>query len=186
MDPYLGEIRMFAGNFAPEDWHLCDGSMLSVSTYSTLFSLLGTTFGGDGRSTFGVPDLRGRIPIGQGTGTGLSPRVLGQTGGTETVTLTTAQLPAHGHTLNATTSDATASVPGPAAGLAKATNPSSTHTPLRYVPYAAAEKQLTLAALTIANAGGNTSGGTDPHANVMPSTVLSYIISLSGLYPQRA
>ena len=95
MDPFIGLIVMFGGNFAPRGWALCDGQLLSISSNSALFSILGTTYGGDGRTTFGLPDLRGRVPMHPGTGPGLSPRTLGQKSGTETVQLTTAQLPPH-------------------------------------------------------------------------------------------
>ncbi len=120
MDPYLGEIRMFAGNYAPQDWVLCNGALLSISQYQALYALLGTAWGGDGISTFGAPDLRGRLPVGQGTGQGLTPRRVAQTGGTETVTLNATMIPAHNHAFNATSGDATAIAPGPALMFAKA------------------------------------------------------------------
>src|SRR5271155_1181943 len=96
--PYVGEIRMFGGNFAPEGWLFCDGSLLAISEYTTLFQLIGTTYGGNGQTTFALPDLRGRVPVHQGSGF-----VMGQQDGAETVTLTAEQLPAHTHALNATT-----------------------------------------------------------------------------------
>src|ERR1700749_2572272 len=97
--PYVGEIRMFAGNFAPAGWMFCAGQLLPISEYETLFNLIGTTYGGDGQSTFGLPDLRGRLPIHMGQGVGLSTRFLSETGGVETVTLTLQQLPQHNHSL---------------------------------------------------------------------------------------
>jgi microcystin-dependent protein len=100
-EPFVGEIRMFAGNFAPRGWALCDGQLLAVSQNDALFSLLGTIYGGDGRTTFGLPDLRGRIPVHEGSGPGLTPRSLGQRGGSETVTLSESQLASHGHRLRA-------------------------------------------------------------------------------------
>ena len=100
-EPFVGEIRMFAGNFAPRGWAFCDGQLLAVSQNDALFSLLGTIYGGDGRTTFGLPDLRGRIPIHAGTGPGLSPRRLGAKGGAENVTLTVNQMPSHNHGLRA-------------------------------------------------------------------------------------
>src|ERR1700751_3224332 len=105
--PYVGEIRMFAGNFAPAGWMFCNGQLLPISEYETLFNLIGTTYGGDGQSTFGLPDLRGRIPIHMGSGF-----VQSQTGGAETVTLTTSQMPAHPHPVSATANSNTASLPG--------------------------------------------------------------------------
>src|SRR5579871_154857 len=102
-DCYVGEIRMFGAPWAPQGWQLCDGTLLSIAQYPELFQLIGTTYGGDGQVMFGVPDLRGRLPVSQGQGTGLPPFMLGQVGGTETVALTGQQLPAHGHPFNATT-----------------------------------------------------------------------------------
>ena len=110
-DPFIGEIKMFAGNFAPRGWALCDGQLLAVSQNDALFSLFGTIYGGDGRTTFGLPDLRGRIPIHAGSGPGLSPRRLGAKGGAENVTLTTAQLPAHKHDIFASSAGASAGNP---------------------------------------------------------------------------
>jgi microcystin-dependent protein len=98
-EPFIGEIRMFGGTFAPRGWALCDGQLLSISTYTSLFSILGTTYGGDGRTTFALPDLRGRAPIHAGTGPGLSPKTLGQKGGTQTETLSIVQMPSHNHTI---------------------------------------------------------------------------------------
>ena len=111
MDPFIGEIIMFAGNFAPRGWALCEGQLLPISSHTALFSILGTTYGGDGRTTFGLPDLRGRTPIGNGNGPGLSPRQLGQVSGSESTVLQTANLPAHNHTgaLNVSSADATQS-----------------------------------------------------------------------------
>src|SRR4051812_1587744 len=101
-EPYIGEIMMFAGNFAPRGWALCDGSLLSISQNTALFSILGTTFGGNGQTTFGLPDLRGRLPMHPGQGPGRTGRTLGESGGAETVTLNTTQMPAHTHTASAT------------------------------------------------------------------------------------
>src|SRR5262245_26202423 len=102
-DPFIAEIKMFGGNFAPLGWATCDGQLLPISQYTALFSLLGTTYGGDGVTNFALPDLRGRVPMHPGQGPGLSPRTLGEKAGTETVTLTTAQLPAHNHAANCVT-----------------------------------------------------------------------------------
>ena len=100
-EPFVGEIRMFAGNFAPQGWAFCDGQLLSVNQNDALFSLLGTIYGGDGRTTFGLPDLRGRLPMHAGTGPGLSPQRMGSMGGQENVTLTVNEMPAHSHSANA-------------------------------------------------------------------------------------
>ena len=100
MEGYIGQIIMFGGNFAPRNWALCDGQLLAISQFQALFSILGTTYGGDGRTTFGLPDLRGRVAMHPGNGPGLTPRSLGQKSGTETNTLNSLQLPAHSHTLN--------------------------------------------------------------------------------------
>ena len=121
MEPFVGEIRMFAGNFAPRGWAFCDGQLLSVSDNDALFSLLGTIYGGDGRTTFGLPDLRGRIPIHAGQGSGLSNRRLGSKGGAEQVTVTVNQTPTHTHDWKAT--DGLAQNDSPAnTGLAKPTS----------------------------------------------------------------
>lgn len=181
MDPYLGEIRMFGGGFAPHGWHLCDGTLLSIEEHSALFSLIGAEWGGDGRTNFAVPDLRGRIPVGQGAGAGLTPRTLGQTGGTEMVTLVTGQLPAHNHLANATASVATTSEPGAAVNLA-ATNPSTSENPtaiyLKALPTPAVRRVLDDSA--VGSAGKNAA-----HDNVMPSFALTFIICLNGTYPLR-
>lgn len=164
--PYIGEIRMFAGNFAINGWAFCDGSLLPISNYDTLFSLLGTTYGGDGVNTFALPDLRGRVPLHFGNGF-----VQGQQGGSESVTLTTTQLPVHQHGLRASANVGGASSPanavpaqGPAGGVQIYTQDNSvqpTVTP-------------------VASVGGN-----QPHENRQPLLVLSFIISLGGVYPSQ-
>jgi microcystin-dependent protein len=176
VDCYAGEIRMFAGNYAPEGWALCDGALLDVNQYQLLFALLGTTWGGNGTTTFAVPDFRGRIPIGQGTGTGLSPRTFGQTGGTETVVLTEANLPAHNHLMPASTTPGTSNIPGPTVGLA-ATGGSNTS-------YVQTLPSPPLPRLLDDTAIGQTGGG-GAHANVMPSFTVNYIIAVQGYFPQH-
>ncbi|HEY0832746.1 MAG TPA: tail fiber protein [Azospirillum sp.] len=175
-DNFIGEIRIFAGNYAPMYWAMCNGQSLNLQQNQALFSLIGTTFGGDGVNTFNVPDLRGRVVMGQGQGTGLTNRVLSQTGGTETVTLTEAQSPAHTHGLNAvtvpganTTSPANAYLGAPPAGSV-----------LYAPPNAANIKLVQLDATTVGTMGGN-----QAHANTMPCQVLTYIIALMGTYPTR-
>jgi microcystin-dependent protein len=169
-DPYLGEIKMFAGNFAPVGFALCDGQLLAISQYSALFSLLGTYYGGDGITTFGLPDLRGRTPIHWGTGPGLSPISQGQTGGSETRTLTTNNLPSHSHTMYADDNTATAfDLAGNA--LAKAGFPQTS----------TASPTDAMASATIGNTGGAQS------FNIRsPYQSVGYIIALQGIYPSRS
>ncbi|MCU0296141.1 MAG: tail fiber protein [Candidatus Nanopelagicales bacterium] len=162
--PYVGEIRMFAGNFAPDGWQFCEGQLLPISENETLFQLIGTTYGGDGQSTFALPDLRGRIPIHQGNGF-----VLAETGGAETVTLTNSQVPPHTHALRANSAAAT-SAAGPTGVLAATTTPiyGTGVTPDR--PMAA-------------NAIPDFVGGSQPHENMAPYLAVSFIISLFGIFP---
>lgn len=182
MTPFIGEIRMFGGNFAPIDWQLCDGSLLSIATYNALYSLLGTTWGGNGTTTFAVPDLRGRVPVGQGQGAGLSPHTLGANGGAERVALLSQQLPPHTHPFFASTDNATATVPIPSVGFAKAAYATAgTYTPTIYAPYATATPVFTLDPDTISNEGGNAQ-----HTNLMPSTVINFIIATAGIFPSRS
>ena len=169
-EPFVGEIRMFAGNFAPRGWAFCDGQLLAVSQNDALFSLLGTIYGGDGRTTFGLPDLRGRIPLHQGTGPGLSPRRLGSKAGDENVTLTTNQLASHTHDWNANTAAATGSAPAGKV-VAQSTGPSF---------YDATDQSVDFAADMIADTGGSRS-----HNNLMPTLCIHFIIALVGIYPSR-
>jgi len=168
--PYVGEIRLFAGNFAPQGWMLCQGQTLSIANNDVLFQLIGTTYGGDGQTTFSLPDLRGRVPVHQGQGPGTSPRTLGEVGGSETVTLLASQMPAHTHALHASTALATGTAPGGA--LLAATSVAS------YDPGAAA---TAMAASAVGLAGGN-----QPHENMAPTLTLNYIISLFGIFPSQA
>lgn len=164
--PYIGEIRMFGGNFAPLGWSFCDGSILPISSYTALFSLLGTTYGGDGTTTFALPDLRGRVPV--HAGTGLFTATMGDMAGVESVTLTTAQIPAHTHALQATTSFATSSDPaGNAFAQGQAVKEYSTFAP-----------DTTLASGTTSAAGGS-----QPHDNFQPYLCLNFIIALQGVFP---
>ena len=169
-DPFVGEIRMFAGNFAPQGWALCDGQLLAISQNDVLFSLVGTTYGGDGQNTFGLPDLRGRIPLHMGQGPGLSSRTIGQNGGSETVTLTPAQLPAHGHVLNADSGAANST--DPLGRLPAASTGSST--------YGNLAPSVAMRADAVASAGGN-----QAHDNMMPFLCINFIIALFGIYPSR-
>lgn len=165
--PYVGEIRMMANNFPPAGWARCDGSLLSISENETLFQLIGTTYGGDGQNTFAVPDLRGRLPIHQGTGPGLTTRIIGQSFGTESVTLTTNQIPQHNHALLLSGTAANASSPA-----------SNT--------IANATANLYIRDVTSDNMNANSlamSGGNQPHENRMPSLAINFVISLFGVFP---
>lgn len=170
-DPYLGEIRLFAGTFAPLEWAFCNGSLLSIAKNDALFALIGTTYGGDGQTTFALPDLRGRLPVGQGTGQNLTPRILGERFGTEAVTLNEQQLPAHNHALTATTA-AGASASPEGGQFADAGEDRL------YVPAPDKPEPKTLNANTVAGAGGS-----QPHDNIMPSVAMNYIVSLAGIFP---
>lgn len=161
---------MFAGNFAPRGWAFCDGQLLAVSQNDALFSLLGTIYGGDGRTTFGLPDLRSRIPVHAGHGPGLSERRLGSKGGAEDVTLTVNQMPSHTHPPRGSSDNATD--PGPAGNYLA----SSTTVDL----YAAETPTETLSQSTIIAAGGSRS-----HTNLMPFLCINFIVSLFGIYPSR-
>jgi len=170
-DPFLGEVRMFAGTFAPVGWELCNGQLLSIAENDALYNLLGTTYGGDGVNTFGVPDLRGRSPVHQGQGQGLSNRVLGQLTGTETVTLTAAQIPAHYHPVHATNTAGTASIP----------------TNNVWGQGSTGEKQYTQNAPNVSMSANCTTstGGSQPHENMMPFLAVSFIIATQGIYPSQ-
>jgi microcystin-dependent protein len=170
-EPFLGEISMFGGNFAPRGWAFCDGQLLSISQNTALFSLLGTTYGGDGRTTFALPDLRGRVPLHQGQGPGLGSYTLGQNGGSENVTLTTGQMPSHNHLVNVDTGD----------------NGTTSHPNNQYLAssggvsiYNSVTDSSTLNPGTVQAAGGN-----QPHANLQPYLCIDFIIALEGIYPSR-
>lgn len=184
MDPYLGQIMMFGGNFAIRGWATCDGQLLSISANSALFSLLGTTFGGDGRTTFGLPDLRGRVAIHPGHGPGLSDYRWGERGGVEDVTLNTLQIPSHSHTamLRASTVQATTSQPvGNDALAAPGAMDGRTFNPT--LGYAPAAPTVTLNTGSIQ--GGNT-GGNQSHTNVQPYLGIYHLIAMQGIYPSRS
>ena len=171
-EPFVGEIRMFGGNFAPRGWALCDGQLLSISTNDALFSLLGTIYGGDGRTTFGLPDLRGRVPIHLGQGPGLSNRRIGAKTGLEKVTVTTGQLPQHSHP-SATEGSADSGDPG--AQRFADTSP--------VVVYGEAEAGGELGALASAATPSRGRGGS--HNNLAPFQAIHFIIALFGIYPSR-
>lgn len=170
-EPFVGEIRMFAGNFAPRGWAFCDGQLLAVSANDALFSLLGTTYGGDGRTTFGLPDLRGRVPIHQGQGSGLSARALGAKAGTEKVTLTQNQLPAHSHQLRGSRNIATES--GPQSNVVAESSLFDAY-------------RSSVSSLSAMDAQAITSvGGSQSHDNMVPFLCVNFIIALFGIYPSR-
>jgi microcystin-dependent protein len=171
-DPWLGEIALVAFNFAPKGWALCNGQILPISGNQALFSLLGTTFGGDGTINFALPDLRGRVPIHYGQGSGLSSYNMGERGGVESLALTAAQMPAHAHALNASSLNGTSDTPGP--GVVPAKNASG-------VPeYSSGAPNTSLAATAIGAAGGG-----QAHENRQPFLVMNYVISLGGLFPAQ-
>ncbi len=167
-EPLLGEIKLFAGNFEPPGWMTCDGRLLPISQHTALFEIIGNTYGGDGRSTFGLPDLRGRVPMGVGAGAGLTNRKMGEKPGSEAVILDVTQLPTHDHTLRATNSSATQTQP---AGniLATAATPQ----------YLNASTSVVMGTDSVGATGSNA-----PHANVQPSTVLRFIIAVAGKNPR--
>lgn len=173
--PYVGEIRMFGFGRVPNGWQACDGSLLSIAEYEVLYVLLGTTYGGDGQSTFAVPDMRGRVPVHQGQGPGLSNYVLGQVAGTETVTLQANQLPPHSHTMVATTAGASASTPGPTL------LPAAVSGDTFYVASPTGNTALPMATQMVGVAGNNL-----PHENCMPTLTAQYCIAWSGIFPSQS
>lgn len=169
MDPFLGEIRMFAGNFPPAGWALCEGQLLPILDNEALFALIGTTYGGDGETTFALPDLRGRAPVHQGQGVGLTNRTLAEQGGVEEVTITVNQTPSHNHALLAGHRPASTRA---AAGAYFAE-------PGRNM-YASTGAGTTMAAASVAQ-----TGSAQPHSNLMPFVTVSYIIALYGIFPPQ-
>lgn len=172
-DAFVGEIRMFGGNYAPMDWALCDGSTLKIVDYQLLYDVIGTTYGGDGVQSFKLPDLRGRVPIHMGQGPGLTSRPIGSSFGTERVSLQAEQIPAHTHVISAG-GDATVGAP---AG----------NYPGNSVSFdlysSAASPDSTMNAAVVAPYGAT---GVQPHSNLMPTQCVNFIIALNGFYPQRS
>lgn len=173
MEPFIAEIIMFGGNFSPRGWAFCQGQLLPISSNSALFSLLGTTYGGDGRTTFGLPDLRGRVPIQQGQGPGLPSYRLGETGGSTTHTLSTTEMPSHTHGLEG--EKGVASTNSPANAMLAAHDTSNA-----YSPFISTNDEVAMASQSITNTGG---GGS--HNNMQPYLALNFIIALVGTYPSR-
>jgi len=172
-EPFLGEIRMVGFNFAPQGWALCNGQLLSISQNTALFSLLGTTYGGNGQNTFALPDLQGRVPIHQGQGPGLSPYTIGQMGGEEAHTLIQSEMPQHNHSARAhagagNSNVANGNVWSKDAGVSSAT-------------YSSATQDGLMSPTAI-----STAGGSQPHNNLQPFLTINFIIAMQGIYPSRS
>jgi microcystin-dependent protein len=174
MQAYVGQILPVCFNFAPPGWFLCNGQLVSIAEYEVLFQLIGTFYGGDGVQTFGIPDLRGRVPLHAGTGTGLSPYVIGEKTGTEFVTLTSSQLGSHSHNFLTSNRAATTTTPANTTALGTASAGEGIFV------YGAAPPTTTLAPAAIANTGGS-----QPHENRQPYQTLNFIIAWAGIYPSR-
>ena len=211
MDPFLGEILGFAGNFAPRGWALCNGQLLAISQNSALFSILGTTYGGDGRTTFGLPDLRGRAPMHAGHGPGLTNRVLGARFGTETNTMTVNQMPQHNHLATLSITGATGSISGTASATMNINNTASateggdgsylgySEGGALYNGTSETGKALATDAISVDTSGlgvvlttvsGNVTvlnnGGQQPQNNMQPVEVINWIIAIQGVFPSRS
>jgi microcystin-dependent protein len=167
--PFLGDIRMFAGNFAPIGYAFCDGRLLPISQFSALFALIGTTYGGDGQNTFALPDLRGRVPLHMGTGGG-GTYVQGQMAGEENVTLITSQLPQHTHIASADSNNGANTSPAGGVWASSTNNP--------YAAYTASDLPMAGGAIGVA-------GGSQPHDNMVPFLAINFIIALEGVFPSR-
>ncbi len=177
-DPFLGEIRMVGWNFAANGWALCNGQLMSISQNNALFALLGTTYGGDGVSTFALPNLQGRVPIHQGAGVGLSPYVMGEAAGNEAVTLLVNQMPQHNHMV--AVNNQAGSVADPTNALLAQGNSGSGRDSVAVSNYTSGAATGTLAPTSISIAGGN-----QPHANIQPFLCVNFIIALQGIFPSR-
>jgi len=167
--PFIGEIRIFGGNFPPAGWAFCDGSLIAISENTALFQLIGTTYGGDGQTTFALPDLRGRVPMHQGSGLGLANRTIGEAGGVETVTLTTNQIPIHSHAPLAVSGSGNQATPQNGVWAGSANSLYSPNAP----------------SLALNATLGSVVGGGQPHDNLMPFLAISFIISLFGIFPTQ-
>jgi microcystin-dependent protein len=173
MDPFVAEIRIFPFNFPPKGWAFCDGQLMPISQNTALFSLLGTTYGGDGKSTFALPNMQGNVPMHPGQGPGLSLHDLGETSGSETVTLLQSEMPAHSHSLMA--SSTSSSKPNPSGNALARVQSGATP----YVPSAGAPL------VNFAGAALSPAGGGQPHNNMQPYLTLSFCIALQGVFPPR-
>lgn len=169
-EPFIGQIRMFAGNFAPRSYAFCQGQLLSIAQNQALFAILGTTFGGNGINTFALPNLTGRMPMGWGNGPGLSNRMLGEALGQDTATVTLQQLPAHAHGMRASAAAATTNTPSAGVSLAATSGAKVYHAPTNPVTSGAPLLQT---------------GGSQPHENRQPHLGVNFIIALQGVFPSR-
>ena len=174
-EPFIAEIRIFAGNFAPRSWAFCNGQLLPVSQNTALFSLIGTIYGGDGRTTTALPNLQGRAPMHPGRGPGLTARREGEKDGVESVTLSEAQIPSHSHTVRATMTAGGADAPSNTSSIAT--------TSVRDKLY---QTNTTANLVDMAPQAVSTTGGSQPHGNMQPYLALNFIIALQGLYPSRS
>jgi microcystin-dependent protein len=172
-DQFIGEIRLFGFPRVPDGWLACNGSLQSITNFDVLYGLIGTTFGGDGISTFGIPDLRGRVPLSYGNGPNLTPRVMGQSFGEPTHTLLTTEMPSHSHALLSTTRPGTTATPAQSVHLAT----SNTSTKPLYAPQASVSSYSVMAP-SLTNSGNSL-----PHDNMMPTLTCNYCIAYSGIYP---
>ncbi|SFC55536.1 phage tail protein [Flavobacterium phragmitis] len=170
MDPFVAEIRIFPFNFPPRGWAFCNGQLLPISQQTSLFSLLGTTYGGDGKSTFALPDIQGRTPMQPGQGPGLSLHDLGETGGTETVTLLESEIPSHSHSLMAATSNSQS--------ISPTNNSFGRGNPVRVYSTGVANTDMSANSI-------NPTGGSVPHNNMMPYLTMNFCIAIQGVYPPR-
>lgn len=173
MNPFIAEIRAFGFNFAPRGWAQCNGQLMAISQNTALFSLLGVTYGGDGRSTFGLPDLRGRAAIAQGQGAGLSPYYVGERGGVPSVTLLQSEIPVHTHQANATNEPAEVQAPASDRALARST------------PGFAYQANTTSSLVPMSFQSTSVVGSSSPHNNMPPALPVVFCIALQGIYPQR-
>jgi microcystin-dependent protein len=177
-EPFLGQISIVSFSFPPKGWALCNGQLLQIAQNTALFSLLGTTYGGNGVQTFALPNLQSQVPIHFGQGAGLSPYALGETGGAATVTLNTNFIPAHTHTFNVTTANANAAAIG---NTLLPAVPTVANAAFYAVPGAPALQAQSLASGSVGNAGGS-----QPHNNLMPTLTVNFIIALQGIFPSRS
>ena len=177
-EPFLGEIRMVGWNFAANGWALCNGQLMPISQYQAPFSLLGTTYGGDGVRNLALPNLQGRVPIHQGTGLGLSPYTIGQSSGSENITLLANQMPAHTHLMGV--SNLPGTVADPTNAISAQGNSGAGRSPVPVSNYVSTAATGTLAPTAIAS-----SGSSQPHSNIQPFLCINFIIALNGIFPSR-
>jgi microcystin-dependent protein len=180
MEGFIGEIRAFSGTYAPEGWNFCNGATLPINGYEALYSLIGNTYGGSEGINFALPDLRGRLPIGQGTGYGLTPYTMGERGGAETITLTASSIPSHYHAVKACTAGTATNAPSQLTLLGPMSSPDATV--VGYLPVTATVPKDAL----LDNTTIQPTGGSQPHSNMMPCMAINYIIcTANNLYPPR-